>query len=258
MNYFTLSKILPNSISKVLFGNREKFGLSPDVNDSCWIEWQKQYHNFYLNTQKKGVGSYVNDAGYKILKKIDLTGLNILEIGPGSLPHMRFWNGKPANYVLIDIDENFLATALEKLKKQNISCETRLTNRDNIKLPANNNEFDLIISFYSLEHLNPISSYLQEFKRVLKPNGCLVGAIPMEGGCAWGLGRYFTSRRWLKKHTTINPDKIICWEHPNFAAEIINNSQKQFMNEVIDFWPLKIPLIDINLIAKFIFRKKDA
>ena len=29
-----------------------------------------------------------------------------------------------------------------------------------------------------------------------------------------------TSRRWMKKNTNIDPDKIIYWEHPNFVSNI--------------------------------------
>jgi hypothetical protein len=37
----------------------------------------------------------------------------------------------------------------------------------------------------------------------------------------WGLGRMVTSRRWFKAHTTIDLNKLICWEHPNFAPTVL-------------------------------------
>ena len=91
--------------------------------------------------------------------------------------------------------------------------------------------------------------------RVLKPGGILVGAIPAEGGLGWGLGRALTSRRWFKKNTSINPDKIICWEHPNFADTIIKELDRVFKLQKISQWPLRIPIIDINLIIKIIYKK---
>ena len=66
---------------------------------------------------------------------------------------------------------------------------------------------------------------LKEFNRILKKNGIIVGAIPNEGGMAWGFGRYLTTRRYTKKFN-INYDKIICWEHPNFADFIFESFQK--------------------------------
>lgn len=80
----------------------------------------------------------------------------------------------------------------------------------------------MIVSFYSFEHLYPFPVYLKGLLRGLKHGGMLVGAIPCEGGLLWGAGRYATSRIWLKRHTNINPDKIICWEHPNFADTVLN------------------------------------
>ena len=81
-------------------------------------------------------------------------------------------------------------------------------------LPFSDNSFDVVISFYCFEHLAPLMEYTDDIRRVLKPGGLLVGAIPCEGGLLCGTGRYFTSRRYLLKNTGINPDKLICWETP--------------------------------------------
>jgi len=91
----------------------------------------------------------------------------------------------------------------------------------------------------------------------LKPGGKIIGAIPAEGGLAWGLGRYLTSRRWLKKNTNIDPDKIICWEHPTMADEILNAMKDKMALECAKFWPLKVPVIDVNLVIQFVFTKKN-
>ena len=57
------ANFLPEKISKKFFGDRKKYGLIPDKNDSDWILWEKEYLNFYDTTQKKGLGSFVNDSG---------------------------------------------------------------------------------------------------------------------------------------------------------------------------------------------------
>jgi len=94
--------------------------------------------------------------------------------------------------------------------------------------------------------------------RVLKPGGILIGAIPAEGGIAWGGGRTLTSRRWFKRKTQINPDKIICWEHPNFADHIIIELDKLFQRKSLFYWPLPLlPLLDINLIIRFHYQKAE-
>ena len=64
-----------------------------------------------------------------------------------------------------------------------------------------------------------------------------MGAIPAEGGLGWGLGRFLTSRRWLKYHTSIDPDKIICWEHPNFAEQVLAQMDQVFPKQKRQYWP---------------------
>ena len=124
-------------------------------------------------------------------------------------------------------------------------------------LPLENQSIDIVLSFYSLEHMHPLSKYLNEIFRVLKPAGILAGCIPTEGGLAWGLGRMMTSRRWVKNNTNINPDKIICWEHPNFSDEIVSKLNKNFNRVKLYSWPIPfLTLIDFNLVLKFIYKKK--
>ena len=118
--------------------------------------------------------------------------------------------------------------------------------------------FDVVVSFYSLEHLHPLGEYLEEIHRVLRPGGRLVGAIPCEGGLAWGAGRMLTTRRWLYRDTGLNMDKIICWEHVNFADDILEALDHRFRRDTLNFWPAAVPLIDANLVARFIYEKAGA
>jgi SAM-dependent methyltransferase len=123
-------------------------------------------------------------------------------------------------------------------------------------LPFENESFDLLLSFYSLEHLHPLERYLAQFRRVLRPGGLLVGAIPCEGGLAWGGGRLITSRRYIKSNSDINPDKIICWEHPNYAHHVLRMLSDFFESVWTLFWPLRVPWIDFNLICSFVYRNR--
>jgi ubiquinone/menaquinone biosynthesis C-methylase UbiE len=123
-------------------------------------------------------------------------------------------------------------------------------------LPIENESIDVLISFYSLEHMHPLEIYLTEFKRVLRPGGLLAGAIPCEGGLAWGGGRLITTRRYIQNNSEINPDKIICWEHPNYADHVLQALASFFSPIHHRFWPLRVPLVDINLICGFVYQKE--
>ena len=168
---------------------------------------------------------------------------------------MQFWRGRPSEYLLADIQPAMLEKAREKLEAAAVPSHSLLVRRGE-PLPLADESVDVAVSFYSLEHIHPLRPYLDEILRVLRPGGSLIGAIPAEGGLAWGTGRMLTSRRWFKKHTSIDPDKIICWEHPNFADEILAELARCFEPQRINWWPLPwLRMLDPNLIIRLQYRK---
>ncbi len=182
-----IRNVLPKSLRTPLWGDRERWGLTPVLEDLCWQEYQGVLTELYAVTQRQGIGQYVNDAGYAVMSSIDLTGKNVLEIGAGDIRHMKFWRGEPAEYVLADVSDEMMAFAKKRVEERGISYRTLSVER-NQALALEDASVDVIVSFYSLEHLYPLRPYLDEFKRLLKPGGYLIGAIPAEGGLAWGAG----------------------------------------------------------------------
>jgi len=257
VSYFALGHRLPRFLAAPLFGDRERFGLVVQPGDPSWLEWERVYLEFYYANQKRSVGRVVNDAGYRVMRQVDLAGKAVLEVGPGDMLHIPDWKGRPARYCIADVQQAMLERSAARLEAAGIRHEARLILRaDAGRLPYGDNEFDVIVSFYSLEHLYPLDTHLEEMLRVLKPGGLLAGAIPAEGGLGWGLGRWLTSRRWLKRHTSIDPDKIICWEHPNFAADILTALDRALEQRYLGYWPLGLPSIDANLIIRFVHAKR--
>ena len=248
-----LRKFLPQKIRNVLFGNRKLYGLNVISNDKDWIEWENFTQLFYHNTQKTGIGNIINEYGYRVLKKVCFNKKIVFEIGPGNLAHNKFWNGIPDKFIAVDIYNEFLSQTEQKIPE--IFHGIKVDRND--KIPLEDNSVDIILSFYSLEHLYDLDEKLIEFKRILKKDGIIVGAIPNEGGIAWGLGRYFTSRRFVKKNSNINYNKIICWEHPNFSDEIIKAFAKNnFKLNFIKMYPFNfIKFLDLNLVTSFIYSK---
>ena len=257
MQYWSISKkLLPQSFYNRLFGNRQKYGLTPIQHDTDWLTWEKVASTFYEGSQKTGIGSVVNDAGYKILKKSNLKDKHVVEVGPGSIKHQRYWSFTPKSFSIVDVNPSMASLAVEQLKVIDVQPTIYIVSRNSL-LPFEDNSIDMIISFYSLEHILQLDEYLEDIRRVLKPGGTLVGAIPAEGGLAWGFGRIMTTSRWLKKNYGLDLNKIICWEHPNLANEIISLLDKHFQRIELKAWPMRlIPLIDLNLIIKFTYAKR--
>lgn len=250
-----IRNFLPTVLRAKLWGDRERWGLTVNEHDPSWSEWLETYPAFYLANQREGVGTRVNDAGYRVMSSINLRGKRVLEIGAGDIRHLRHWRAMPAEYLLADVSADMMVFAQKRLSDAGIPHRILHVIR-NQPLDLEDASVDVVVSFYSLEHLYPLRPYLDEIKRVLKPGGTLIGAIPAEGGLAWGSGRMLTTRRWFKKNTRIDPDKIICWEHPNYADQIVVELDRLFCRQALMYWPFSwLPLLDLNLVIRFVYGK---
>lgn len=256
MKNITLRKYIPKYIQAKLFGDREKFGLRLQSSDSCWKAWEDVYWDFFHKVNDQFIARQVKLACCSVLSRVDLSDKKVLELGPGDINHMPYWRGFPSLYTIIDIRQSSIDLAIAKLKSHNINYESRLLPIEGREEAIFGNEdFDIIILIATLEHLYPLRGYLERMIKALKKRGKIVGSIPCEGGLAWGMGRFLTSRRWVRKNTRINFDKIICWEHPNFADDIITALDSMMMRRYLSHWPMSLPSIDFNLVIKFVYEK---
>lgn len=248
-----LAHSLKGTARRLFFGLRGDDAVPFSESDTDWVNYQAIVGRFYSETQRSGIGARVTDRGYEILRSISLEGKTVVEIGPGSLPHRGVWNGTPNLYISVDLRDEFHQIAISKAQ-----CPTQKINTDfssaSLELP--DDSADIVISFYSLEHLHHLEESVREYFRILKPGGILVGAIPNEGGPFWALGRFFLTRPIMFLKYKIDYDKIIAWEHPNFADEI-RFTLNLFLSELS--WsgsPFpRLGDLNLNLTSKFVFRK---
>ena len=83
--------------------------------------------------------------------------------------------GSAAEVVGVDLSEEAVAHAISRYSAaENLHFEVA----DVTQLDFSENTFDLIVSFETLEHLEAQEQMLDEFRRVLKPNGKLVISTP--------------------------------------------------------------------------------
>lgn len=220
-------RVLPYFIFKRLFGDRRKLGTIRQDDDVDFAAWLKCYHKVYEHTQKGKLGTKVNHYGFKIVKDIDYDQKVVLEIGPGKIEHIQYNKLAAKEFILVDIDKGFLTASKNILNDNGIqNIKTKVSDFDTI--PQDDNSVDIVLTFHQLEHVYNLENYLLEIKRIIKPGGLLVGAVPTEGSLAWGIGRYFTSRRYLINELKLNWNKIVCWEHPNFVDKIQYLLRKHF------------------------------
>jgi SAM-dependent methyltransferase len=251
-------RFFPNIVLRALWGDRRRFGTIPDQDDPEWKLWEKMaYTDFYQNTQQKGIGNQVCKLAYPVIGRVDFQSKKTLEIGPGIIRHLHHMRNKPLKYTICDRSAEVLEMAQRQLIENGIAYELILLEPESgPELPIHDKSHDIVISFNSLEHLYPLDEYLHEIKRVLVNGGLLVGGIPCEGGLAWALGRLLTTRRYVHKKYGINYDKIICWEHPNFADFILDKLEVYFKRRYLKLRPFPWLPIDFNLVANFLFVKQ--
>ena len=97
---------------------------------------------------------------------------------------------------------------------------------------------------------------LREIHRLLKPNGFFDVVLPTEGGLAYSLARRISAQRYFENRFKMDYTPIIANEHVNTFNEVLEELQRLFMPTQTQYFPLKIPLINLNLIYSGRFFKK--
>jgi SAM-dependent methyltransferase len=143
----------------------------------------KAEKKFYDDIYKKIVENGDDKIGVKthneILNKFILDWLpdeegKILSIGCGALYETDIFKRKKLTVYGIDISENAI-----KLAKRN-DVKVKIGDA-RVKIPFQNNFFDVIYAGQVIEHLGVLGNFFQEMNRVLKKEGVLIITCPLLG-----------------------------------------------------------------------------
>jgi len=109
----------------------------------------------------------------RLIKHIKLNNIkNVLEIGCGAGITAAYMHDKyNMNVIGIDVDSEQITIA-KKYQKEN--QRLKFIESDARDLSFNNQQFDMILSFFVMHHINKWEKALNEINRVLKPNGYLI------------------------------------------------------------------------------------
>ncbi len=167
----------------------------------------------------------------------------ILDIGAGLGEHLEYEPPDWKQYVCAELRLEMAASIKEKFPAVELfvgDCQKELPFEDAL--------FDRIMAIHVLEHLPDLPSALKQIRRVLKDDGRFAVCIPCEGGFAYSLARKISAKRIFKKHfpTMCYEKVVVANEHINLPEEIIQEIMKHFV--VIDkqFFPLRVPIINLN------------
>ena len=152
-----IRNLLPEKMFIKLFGNRNKYGQSANELDKDWIDWQKNLWTFNDFSKKPGLFDRIHDFGYKVVSDFDFNNKKIFEIGPGKMSYLKYFNGIPSEFHIADSNKEGLEYSSQILKTKNFNSINYLLDRKkDFKLPVEDNYFDFILTFYSLEHFHPL------------------------------------------------------------------------------------------------------
>jgi ubiquinone/menaquinone biosynthesis C-methylase UbiE len=116
------------------------------------------------------------------------------------------------------------------------------------KLPFANNSFDIVCSFYTLEHVNNVEKVFAEATRVLKPGGHIFFEVPNYG--SFWEGHYgIPWIPYLPKY--LAKIYVWFWGKPSYLINELQLVTPSAIKQILK----KLPLDEIDL-GKALFRKK--
>lgn len=108
---------------------------------------------------------------FEILPK-HLNKMTILDIGCGNGQCLEFLCKRGAKKLIgIDINENMLCLASDRIKKSGMDDKIHLVHADIKEIPIANCSVDLVVSTFSLMYFKDLKSITLEIQRVLKHGG---------------------------------------------------------------------------------------
>jgi len=206
------------------------------INEDWQVHWLTQSQNRF-----SGVQAF--NHGYVLRSGRDLVG-RTLEIGAGGGEHI---NLEKAQGTLDDYNVLELRPDLASIVRQRFPDVKVAVGDCQERLPFEVSSLSRIIAIHVLEHLDNLPAFLAEGARALQPEGRLLAVIPCEGGVGYTLGRQMTSKRQFERRYKKPYEPFIRAEHLNNAREILGEVRRHFQIESAEYWPLRVPLIDLNL-----------
>ena len=216
--------------------------------------FEKNISKNYSKYQNTGLVGYLMDICHqnlenKFIKRNKGQGV-VLEIGPGTSPHINYLNLNFEKYFMLDqslFSVNFLKKKFKK--NQNIIVKQSI----NSSIPFKNNYFDRIIMSHILEHVIEPEVFLFKILSKLKKGGYLSISLPTDPGFLWRLGRFYQKTFHVKDKLNLNNrdyDYMIATEHVNSIFNLISILKYHFKKNILceEFLPFKfLKSADCNL-----------
>ena len=200
--------------------------------------------NNYNQHMYKGLIGFFMTLSHKRMEKSDKKRERVLEIGPGTHPHI--------NYLKHEFDEYYVVDKIPELSefyknKKNI----KFVHQTDDKLPFPDNYFDRIIISHCLEHIVYPENVLSEIYSKLKKGGSATISLPTDPGIMWRIGKYISANFLIGKNYNFTKEDYYYFtakDHVNSIFSLVPIIKKNFNKINFErFEPFKLPVLDFNL-----------
>ena len=226
---------------------------TPLTPEQEWIsdDFMKHWHEVLPN--KYG---FINKFNHSyVVKNKPLSFRKTLEIGCGDGEHISYEeldDKQIVSYVAMDIRQNMVETFREN--HTGITC---IQADIEGSLPFPDNFFDRIIAVHVLEHLQNLPTAVSEIYRLIEKNGGeLAVVIPCEGSAAYGIARKVSAQKIFEKRYGTSYKWFIEREHVSRPNEIIEELERWFVVVKRSFFPIPVPITQINLVIGMVLKPK--
>lgn len=154
----------------------------------------------------------------------------LLDVGCGTGDFLEF--SKQKGWRVVGIEPNDQARAIANKKTNNSVYKT------NHLLNLENHSFDIITLWHVLEHLPNLEEHIAEFKRLLKPNGTLIIAVPNYKSYDAKIYKTYWAAFDVPRHL---------W---HFSKESIKILMETFKMNVVKMYPMQFDAFYVSLLSE--------
>ena len=173
-----------------------------------------------------------------------------LELGAGIGGHLAFEPLERQDYHCIELRESMA----EEIRRRYPGVVT-VTGDCQKRIPYDDAWFDRVVVIHVLEHLPDLPAAVAEVERVLKPGGTFSAVLPCDPGITYEIARKVSAERLFKARYKMPYRWLIRREHINSPAEILNVISRRFSIFNREYFPLIVPLVNLNLCIGVTARK---
>ncbi|HLH12711.1 MAG TPA: class I SAM-dependent methyltransferase [Methylovirgula sp.] len=170
------------------------------------------------------------------------TKFKTLELGAGLGGHIAFEELSLQEYHCVELRQKMADTITERFPNVNATvadCQKQL--------PYGDSFFDRVVVVHVLEHLPDLPGCLNEVERVLKPGGLFSVVLPCDPGIAYEFARKISSERIFRRRYGVPYGWLIRREHINTWREILALLDEKFNEINRTYYPLRVPVANLNL-----------